>query len=285
MEVKDNSESVNIKVKLRLDLGDIQKTLLLPLWGRAVETQKDKPLLIDRTAVEIIEKIDYDFSTFTGNINEVTRMGWIIRSLHIDKTIKGFLEKHPEATIVNIGCGFDTTFNRVDNGLLKWFDLDMPDVIEARKLLIPERVRQKYISSSFLDEGWLETLKPEDNILFIAAGVLYYFEENLVKGFFIKIADIFPECKFIFDASSPLGIKMANKMVIKKSGMDERSFLKWGLKKASSLTFWDKRIEVLEEYPFFKEESKMFKNKFIVYLSDALKMQYMVHIKFIKTGL
>ncbi len=266
--------------KILLELGNVQKTLLLPLWGRAVETRKDKPLLIDKTAVEIIDKIDYDFSLMTVNINEVSRMGWIMRSLHIDKTIKAFLEKHPKAIIVNIGCGFDTTFNRVDNGLLKWFDLDMPDVIEVRKHLIPESGIQKYISSSFLDEEWLKTLKPDDNILFIAAGVFYYFEENQVKGFFRKIADLFPESEVVFDTSSTLGIKMANKMVIKKSGLDEKSFLKWGLKNASVLEMWDKRIKILEEYDLFKDVRNIFKNKIVAFISDALKMQYMVHIKF-----
>ena len=66
--------------KTRVDLGHVQRTLLLPLWGRAVETQKKKPLLVDRTAVEIIDKIDYDFSAITGNLSEISRLGWIGRS-------------------------------------------------------------------------------------------------------------------------------------------------------------------------------------------------------------
>jgi O-methyltransferase involved in polyketide biosynthesis len=31
--------------KIHTNIGDIQKTLLLPLWGRAVETQKSVPLV------------------------------------------------------------------------------------------------------------------------------------------------------------------------------------------------------------------------------------------------
>jgi O-methyltransferase involved in polyketide biosynthesis len=37
-----------------INLGGVQKTLLLPLWGRALETKKDNPLLLGQTAVEII---------------------------------------------------------------------------------------------------------------------------------------------------------------------------------------------------------------------------------------
>ena len=39
-----------------LDKKGAQKTLLLPLWGRAVETLKKEPLLVDNTAVKIVEQ-------------------------------------------------------------------------------------------------------------------------------------------------------------------------------------------------------------------------------------
>jgi O-methyltransferase involved in polyketide biosynthesis len=38
-----------------INLGSVQETLLLPLWGRAVETQKKNPRLIDQKAVSIIK--------------------------------------------------------------------------------------------------------------------------------------------------------------------------------------------------------------------------------------
>jgi O-methyltransferase involved in polyketide biosynthesis len=95
-----------------LKLGSVQKTLLLPLWGRAVETGKSHPLLVDPTAARIIDLIDYDFSTIATNISFVSQLAWIARSLHIDRTIRRFLEEHPMATIVNLGCGLDTTFER-----------------------------------------------------------------------------------------------------------------------------------------------------------------------------
>jgi O-methyltransferase involved in polyketide biosynthesis len=48
--------------KVSIEKGNIQETLLLPLWGRAYETQKANPRLVDKKAVEIVEKLDYDFS-------------------------------------------------------------------------------------------------------------------------------------------------------------------------------------------------------------------------------
>jgi O-methyltransferase involved in polyketide biosynthesis len=44
--------------KIKVELGMVQKTLLLPLWGRATESQKKNPKLVDRKAVEIINKFE-----------------------------------------------------------------------------------------------------------------------------------------------------------------------------------------------------------------------------------
>ncbi len=267
--------------KISVELGNVQKTLLLPLWGRAVETQRKEPLLVDKTAVEIIGNIDYDFSAIESGISAISQMGWVVRSLLVDRCILKFLEKHPRATIVNIGCGFDTTFDRVDNGKLLWYDLDLPDVMELRRNFIKENSRRKNITGSFLDNGWIERLEVPENILFIAAGVFYYFEAHQIKGFLQKASDLFPNSEVIFDATSPAGLKTANKTVIKSSGLNENSFLKWGLKSAGELKAWDKRIEVIEESVFFRNiKSKLnLKTKMIAFLSDAMKMQFMVHLK------
>ena len=266
--------------KIAIELGHVQKTLLLPLWGRAVETQRPEPLLIDKTALEIINQIDYDFSTLTVKLSEISQKGWIARSLSIDQVTNCFLKKYPRATVVNLGCGLDTTFDRIDNGSVYWYDVDLPDVIELRRKFIRENDRRKFIVGSIFEDEWFQNLHIEDNILFIAAGVLYYFKSEDVQGVFKKIADHFPESEMIFDASSPLGIKMANKMVIKNSGWGEQSFLNWGLSDAQNLQLWDNRIEVLEEYPMFKNMKKEFKNKFWAFISDVFKMQYIVHLKF-----
>jgi O-methyltransferase involved in polyketide biosynthesis len=272
--------------KTKMNLGNVQKTLLLPLWGRAKESQKPNPLIIDNAAVKLIDKIDYDFSKWEKNLDEISQLGWIFRCIHIDRTIKQFLEKHPKATVVNIGCGLDTTFERVDNGVLRWYDLDLPDVIDLRFKLIPMNERRKYIASSAFDTRWFDEILVKDNVLFIAAGVLYYFEEAQIKRLFFKMADRFPRSEIIFDISSSFGVKMANRMVIKRSGMDEKSFLKWGLNNAHQIEKWDKRMKVLDAYPYFcsvdiKKGGMGLRIKFKITLFNFFKASYMVHLKFL----
>lgn len=269
--------------KIGIELGNVQITLLLPLWGRAVESKKKNPLLIDKTAAAIINKIDYDFSTISENIHPISQFEWIARSIHIDKTINEFLKQYPTAAVVNVGCGLDTTFDRVDNGKLLWYDLDLPDVIELRRQFIPESERRKFISCSFFDDGWFRHLNSKGNVLFIAAGVLYYFKEDRIKEIFNKIALTFPGSEFTFDAASNFGVKTANKSVIQSTGLDEKSFLKWGLESAYEIPKWNNKIAVVKEYPMFKNMTKVLslKNKLTAAISDHYKIMYMVHLRFL----
>ena len=269
--------------KIAVDLGNVQKTLFLPLWGRAFESKKEKPLLVDRTALEIIEEVDYDFSVMAKKIRELTQIAWIMRSICVDEGVKAFLGKYPMATIVNLGCGLDTTFDRVDNGTLAWYDLDLPDVISLRRRFIKETERRKFISASFLERSWLNDIQVAENVLFIAAGVFYYFEENEVKGFLVRLADSFPGSEILFDVASPYGIKLANKMVITNSGLDKKSFLKWGLESTKSISAWDKRFRILNTYYYFGQKARplKLKTRLLGFVSDLLKVQYMVHLEMV----
>ncbi|NFR58916.1 class I SAM-dependent methyltransferase [Clostridium botulinum] len=75
------------------------------------------------------------------------------------------MSKYPNSAIVNLGAGLDTTFFRVDNGNLNWYNIDLPDVIELRKKLLPESNREKCITKFFLDVSWFNDIKKDyDNV-------------------------------------------------------------------------------------------------------------------------
>ncbi len=264
-----------------LELGPVQKTLLLPLWGRAIETGKAHPLLVDQRAAAILATLDYDFSTIAHNISPITRLAWIARSLHTDRTIRDFLSRYPDATIVNLGCGLDTTFERIDNGRLRWYDLDLPDVIELRKRFIQESARREFVADSLLDDAWLPRVPPAGAIFFVASGVFYYFEECQIKALFRRLADAFPGCEVLFDACSPSGLRMANRKVIKAGGMDESAVLKWGMRQAGEMRSWDGRIAVLDEYPLFRHFGRDLnvKARYGMWMSDFLGIMSMVHLR------
>jgi O-methyltransferase involved in polyketide biosynthesis len=267
--------------KLKIELKEIQETLLLPLWGRAVESQKENPRLTDRKAVEIIEQIDYDFSRITQNISWITQLAWVARSLHMDNAIQNFIGRVPEAVIVNIGCGLDTTYERMANNQIRFYDLDLPEVIRLRNTFFWDHGRRKTLVGSFLDPGWIRQFKTHDPVLFIAAGVFYYFDENQIRSFITSLAEYFNFCEVFFDSASPLGVRVANKKVIQDGGMDESAMLKWGIKTARVIETWDPRIKRIAEFPMFRGFKKGYplRMQYGLWMSDFLKIMSMVHLR------
>jgi len=274
------------EMKIKVELGDIQKTLFMPVWARAVETKKENPILVDSTALEIIDTVDFDFSQMTDNLAEISQIAWIARCKRFDLVVNKFIADHPAGTVVNIGCGLDTSYERIKCNSIHWYDLDLPDVIELKKKFQKATDNRKYISSSFLETKWFDNIVINDRILLIAAGVFVYFEESEIRDFVIRVADRFEDCEMFFDVTSPKGLEIAN-LVIRKSGLDSRSFFKWALTDKSIMASWDSRINLLNTYHTFRIEGLGLsdENKNIALTSDSLDIQYMVHLKISKTCL
>ena len=263
-------------------LGSVQKTLLLPLWGRAVESRKAKPLLVDRAAAEIVGKLDYDFSTMAAKLHPITRLSWITRALHVDRTLREFLSRKPRATVVNAGCGLDTTFERVDNGSLTWVDLDLPDVIALRERLVPGGPRRRTLAASVLETEWLREVRADEGVVLVMAGFLYYFTEAQARQLLARLTTAFPGGELVGDVCSPRGARIANEKVIRAGGMDESAVLQWGIERPRDLSRWDARIEVLEAYPLFHGITGRlpWKARPGTLLSDAMNIISMVHLRF-----
>lgn len=263
-----------------VELGEVQKTMLFPLWGRAFESTKPNPLLVDRAAVEILGQLDYDFASVAATQNPMAQLAWILRAACTDEALLGFLTRHPGATVVNLGCGLDTTFERVDNGRLRWYDLDLPDVIELRSKLVGHNSRRTMIAASFLDESWPDQIEVAESAFFIAAGLFYYFDQDQIRTFLHRLTDQFPGAEILFDVASPMGVQVANKQVIEAGGLTEGAYLQWGLENTEDLLEWDDRMSLVNTYFYFAKrvESLPEDQLKLGRMSDRLRIQYLVHL-------
>jgi O-methyltransferase involved in polyketide biosynthesis len=272
--------------KIKIELGPVQKTLFVPLLSRAKELEKEYPLIIDSFAKEIVAKIDYDFSMIESEMEKNHQIVWIIRSFNFDNCVKDFLLSNTNALIVNIGAGLDTTFHRVDNGNIYWINLDLPDVINLRQRLIPDSEREISIAKSILDFTWINSLNKfakDRPVLFLSAGVFCYFTENEIKTIFKEISNAYPLCHLIFDAMSWLTVWGANRSIMKKSGIDSSSMLKWYLRKTSILKKWVDTIEIVDNYSMFSKlpkeiglDKKVLRG---MKIADFFGMYKMIHCK------
>ena len=208
------------KVKIRLS--GIPRSMLGCLWGRAQLSKKYSSLFYDEKAIELVEKIDYDdlaagdedplesleLSFFhVAHQLDLPEFGlFTLRARQFDEMARKYIAEHPRASIVNLGAGLDTTFYRVDNGLIHWYDLDLPEVIDVRRELLPEPDRVTYVAKSIFDPNWCTDVRHAENGVFmIAGGVLHWFEESRVKQFFSLLADNFDGGEIVFNVISRPG--------------------------------------------------------------------------------
>lgn len=235
--------------KLLISLSGVPETLLIPLYYRALESQRPDAMLKDDKAVEIVRKLDYDFSRIKLQSHDI--IGLVCRLREFDRFARDFLAVHPDGVIIHIGCGLDTRFERVDNGRVEWFDLDLPEVIQLRRRLIgDEGGRYHLIACSALYPAWMEQVsafKPRP-FLFIAEGVLPYFEEEQVKWLVKTLQLKFPGADMVFDAHTPWVIWGEN-LQLKFSKISAR--LKFGLKHGRDVETWSPGIKMLEEWHYY----------------------------------
>lgn len=126
--------------KSDVQLTGVPQTLLLPLLSRARFSQESYSPIQDPLAIQLVESINYNFSELEKHLGNST-LFFLARAYHFDQAIKNYLKKNPNGKIVNLGAGLETAFSRVDNQKLTWIDLDLPEVIELRKNLLPESNR------------------------------------------------------------------------------------------------------------------------------------------------
>jgi O-methyltransferase involved in polyketide biosynthesis len=183
-----------------IQLGQVQESLLVPLYARALDSLKKRPLLNDPKAVEMVQSIDWDFRRFNQRRRVV---GCILRTAGFDEWVKGFLGRHPEGTVVEIGAGLDTRFERLDNGSVHWFDLDLPDTVELRRKFFTDSARRVTLAASVLDPGWMAAVRESPGpYCFVAEAVFVYLTEPEVKAALAQIAANFPHLSIAFDTAT-----------------------------------------------------------------------------------
>jgi methyltransferase (TIGR00027 family) len=221
------------------NLNDVEKTLLIPLYIRAMESQRPDGLVKDERAEALVRRLDSESLRKTAALTEDTgRAVVILKGREFDRIARDFMARRPDAVVVHIGCGLDTRFERVDNGRVEWYDLDLPDVIGLRRRLLGgEGARHHFLACSVLESDWLDTVSAEGRrpFLFLAEGVFMYFEEAQVKTLVLTLRDRFPGAELVFDAFSPFLLRMHNNKV-GRTGIGAP--LHWALKNGRKLERW-----------------------------------------------
>lgn len=180
--------------------------MLATLYARALDAGFGKPILGDRWARDIVDRIDYDWTTTT--ITARTSPSVTTRSLHFDIWARQFLAVHPEAVVLHLGCGLDSRCYRLDPGpSVEWYDVDYPDVAELRRQLFPSREHCHVVAASVTDPAWLADLPSDRPTLMLGEGLTMYLTEADGVSLLRRIVEHAPSGEVQFDAFNRLGIK------------------------------------------------------------------------------
>ena len=195
------------------ELGAVQQTLFIPLAGRAQETSKRRPILRDPKAVEILRSVSFDRSKYGGGAGLIT----VTRTASFDVWVREFLAEHPAGTVVELGTGLNTRFERVDNGTVHWIDLDLPDTIALRRRFFSDTDRRTMLAASVTDGGWLAAVQERPGpYFFLADGVLTYLPEEDVTRTLAAIAAGFPGALIAFDTYSQAMLEREHRMAARR---------------------------------------------------------------------
>ena len=202
-----------------IEKNTVQETLIIPLYGRKMCSKLYPNLFRDETAIRLMKEINYDFSDLSKKSKSLMqRFGFLevaMRQNDLAIEVRNYLKTHPNAAIVNLGCGLDDTGHRCDNGTCKVYNVDFPDVIAVRNQMLPPRKREENIPCDLNDTSWFEKIDAKDGAVFFAAGVFYYFLNDQVKALVQAMAEAFPGGKMVFDAANEKAVKLMLRTWIK----------------------------------------------------------------------
>ncbi len=191
----------------KVELAGDKQTLLVTLYGKAIDARAPDPILGDTFADDVLRRLDFD----VGKL-EVPRGAEIslpVRAKQLDGWTREFLAGHPRATVLHLGCGLDSRVLRVDPpATVRWYDVDYPDVIALRGRVYGARGGYAMIGSSVTDLAWLDAIPKADPVLVVAEGLSMYLAPAAGTAMVRRIVELFPGGELIFDACSTLFVRM-----------------------------------------------------------------------------
>ena len=274
----------------------VSETLFLPLYALALESQRPNPIMVDTGTVALTRRLNEFFAHSGKRIHRRLAKGQLpgtlltsmsLRIRHYDRCVSAFLAQEPDAVVVNLGCGLDDRRRRVDNGRMRWYDLDLPEVIALRRQFLPETERMQFIASSVLDFAWLDTLPhaPGRKFLFLAEGLLMYLSPDGVHSLIKTLCDRRPGAELLAEVAHSRTVRMMHSRFgrgkfRRQFGLSGDVVYQFGLADSREMEGWAPGLKLLDEWTYFDEaEPKMGWMRWFARWSLFRQTQWTVHYR------
>ena len=275
-------------MRYHIEKNAVQETLVIPLFGRLVCSERFPELFSDPAAKRICDSLDYDFAEKRKKMESPAGLFGALevaqRQYDLRCEVESYLKDHPEAAVVNLGCGLDDTFSKVDNGRCQGYNLDFADVIRVRNELLPAGERETNLACDLNDLTWMAAIDGSNGAVFFAAGVFYYFKTEDVRRLFSAMAERFPGAVLTFDSCNERGAKLMRKTWLKEAGITDVSAF-FSLENEKELEAWSSRFASVSAKSYMRGYRDIYKNvglfhKLMIRFCDSLVKMKIVKIVF-----
>ena len=195
-----------------MDLSQVSRTAILTLICRAVEAEKHPSEFNDPMAILCLERLTSMASeaekrwitkkkrTYEG-IQEPHARAGAQRAKVFDNIANRFIADNPQCTVINLACGFDTRYWRIENDKCNFLELDLPDVIRVKEQIFQDHLAYEMIGSSVLDTSWIDKITKTGNVnfLLLAEGLVMWLPKPEAIRFFKEIGERFTRSQLILD--------------------------------------------------------------------------------------
>jgi methyltransferase (TIGR00027 family) len=236
-------------------LRGVSETLLIPLAARVLESQQVNAVFRDPWALNLASQLGMDQREFSRD--RWNMVGCLARTIIIDAAVQKFVAQNPRAVVVNLGAGLCTRFWRVSPGeSLRWFDLDLPDVIQLKRRLVKrfdqyqsrEIGHYRTLEADVTSPSWMARVRPtpREGLLIIAEGLLMYLPEEDVERLLVQLVDHYGCGELLLEAWSKFVCRVWGTLSPTLRRTD--AAVQWGVNNPALLEKWDKRIHVIQSW-------------------------------------
>jgi O-methyltransferase involved in polyketide biosynthesis len=250
---------------------NVSLTMLLMLYGRVMESRSSDPIIIDPRGEEIVEKInDQLISSSCKTLQNLGRFKLgkrlavhaAIRARQYDLYTIEFMKENPDCTVINLGCGMDTRFFRIDNGRIIFYDLDLPEVISFKRNLLDETERYKMLGCSVFDYSWFDiALERQKPIILLAEGLFMYLPSKEVKELLVYLADRIKYGQLVAEVVHESYTRGFKKRLVDFKFKHELNFdrpvsYQFGISDSDELEQLSPRLKMINDWSYFDSDHK-----------------------------
>lgn len=226
-------------------LAPVEKTALLTLYARAVDSRCRRPILCDNRADEVAGRLNYDFASL--GMPASVRCPVALRAKMLDERVRRFTTEHPEAVVVDLGAGLSDGIARARPPVtVDWYNVDLPAVIALRDAVLPVRRQEHSLAVRIGDPHWADAIPADRPTMLVADGLTAFLSEPAIVEMFVTVTDHFRTGELAFNDYGRIGWVSRAALKLVPQGTS-KAFANAGFADARQPEKWNPRLTLVEE--------------------------------------